>query len=190
MKQLGIVLGALILLAVLFAGWTMGYYNQFVNMDEGIKNAWAQVENQLQRRSDLVPNLVNTVKGYAAHEKEVFTNIADARSRLAGAKDVSEKIDAANQMTSALSRLLVIVEQYPDLKANESFNRLMDELAGTENRLAVERKRYNDRVMEYNQMRRRFPPSLIAGIFSFVEAPYFKVAESAKEAPRVDFGAK
>lgn len=161
----------------------MGYFNQFVNMDEGIRNAWSQVENQLQRRSDLTPNLVNTVKSYAAHEKEVFTNIDNARAKLAGAKSVDEKIDAANQMTSALSRLLVVVEQYPQLKADPSFNRLMDELAGTENRLAVERKRYNDKVLEYNQVRRRFPSSVVAGLFSFVEATYFKTAETAKETP-------
>jgi len=190
MKKLGIVLGVFALISFIFAGWMMGYYNQFVNMDEGIKNAWAQVENQLQRRSDLIPNLVNTVKGYAAHEKEVFTNIADARAKLAGAKSVGEKIDAANEMTSALSRLLVVVERYPDLKANESFNRLMDELSGTENRLAVERKRYNDQVLEYNQMRRRFPSNVIAGMFAFVEATYFKVPEAAKETPKVDFGTK
>lgn len=190
MKQLGIILGVFALIAILFAGWMMGYYNQFVNMDEGIKNAWAQVENRLQKRSDLIPNLVNTVKGYAAHEKEVFTNIADARAILAGAKSVNDKIDAANQMTSALSRLLVVVEQYPQLKADQSFARLMDELAGTENRLAVERKRYNDKVLEYNQMRRRFPSNTIAGIFAFVEAPYFKAVETAKETPKVDFGAK
>lgn len=190
MKQLGIVLGVFLLIAVVFAGWMMGHYNQFVNMDEGIKNAWAQVDNQLQRRSDLIPNLVNTVKGYAAHEKEVFTNIANARAKLAGARSVGDKIDAANEMTSALSRLLVVVERYPELKANESFNRLMDELAGTENRLAVERKRYNDHVLEYNQMRRRFPSNIIAGIFGFVEAAYFKAPEAAKEAPKVDFGTK
>lgn len=190
MKQLGIVLGVFLLIAVIFAGWMMGHYNQFVNMDEGIKNAWAQVDNQLQRRSDLIPNLVNTVKGYAAHEKEVFTNIADARAKLAGARSVGDKIDAANEMTSALSRLLVVVERYPELKANESFNSLMDELAGTENRLAVERKRYNDHVLGYNQMRRRFPSNIIAGIFGFVEAAYFKAPEAAKEAPKVDFGTR
>src|SRR3990172_12956178 len=122
MKKAGIILIALALLFILFGGWLFGYYNSFVNMDEGIKNAWAQVENQLQRRSDLIPNLVNTVKGYASHEKEVFTNIADARAKLGGAKSVGEKIDAANEMTSALSRLLVIVEQYPQLKADQSFN--------------------------------------------------------------------
>ena len=190
MKTAGIVLGVLILIAVLFAGWMMGYYNQFVNMDEGVKSAWAQVENQLQRRSDLIPNLVNTVKGYASHEKEVFTNIADARAKLAGATTPADKIDAANQMTSALSRLLVIVEQYPQLKADQSFNRLMDELAGTENRLAVERKRYNDHVQEYNQLRRRVPSNIIAGLFGFPEAAYFKAPETAKETPKVDFGTK
>lgn len=190
MKQLGIVLGALVLLSVLIAGWMMGYYNRFVNMDEGIKNAWAQVENQLQRRNDLIPNLVNTVKGYAAHEKEVFENIANARAKLSGAQTVGDKINAANEMTTALSRLLVVVEQYPNLKADQSFARLMDELAGTENRLAVERKRYNDRVLEYNQVRRRLPSNIIAGIFNFGEAAYFKVPEAAKEAPKVDFGVK
>lgn len=157
----------------------MGYFNQFVNMDEGIRNAWSQVENQLQRRSDLIPNLVNTVKGYTPHEKEVFTNIANARAKLAGAKNVDEKIDAANQMTSALSRLLVVVEQYPQIKEDLSFNRLMDELAATENRLTVERKRYNDKVLEYNQVRREFPSSLVAGLFSFVDATYFKAEEGA-----------
>lgn len=177
-------------MAFIFAGWMMGYYNKFVNMDEGIKNAWAQVENQLQRRSDLIPNLVNTVKGYASHEKEVFTKVADARAKLAGAKNPTDKIEAANEMTSALSRLLVVVEQYPQLKADQSFNRLMDELAGTENRLAVERKRYNDQVLEYNAMRRRVPSNMIATMFAFVEAPYFKVPEAAKETPKVDFGAK
>lgn len=190
MKTLGIVLGVLILISVLFAGWMMGHYNRFVNMDEGIKNAWAQVENQLMRRNDLIPNLVNTVKGYASHESEVFTKIADARAKLAGAKTPADKIDAANEMTSALSRLLVVVEQYPQLKADQSFNRLMDELAGTENRLAVERKRYNDHVLEYNAMRRRVPSNIIAGVFGFVEAAYFKAPEAAKETPKVDFGTK
>ena len=190
MKKAGIILIALALLFILLGGWLFGYYNSFVNMDEGIKNAWAQVENQLQRRSDLIPNLVNTVKGYAKHEKEIFENIANARTKLAGAQSIGDKITAANEVTSALGRLLVIVEQYPNLKADQSFSKLMDELAGTENRIAVERKRYNDKVMEYNQMRRRFPSKIIASMFNFAEAAYFKVPESAKEAPKVDFGVK
>lgn len=189
MKKAGIILIALALLFILFGGWLFGYYNSFVNMDEGIKNAWAQVENQLQRRSDLIPNLVNTVKGYAKHEKEIFENIANARTKLAGSQSIGDKITAANEMTSALGRLLVIVEQYPNLKADQTFSKLMDELAGTENRIAVERKRYNDKVMEYNQMRRRFPSKIIASMFNFAEAAYFKAPESAKEAPKVDFGA-
>ncbi|MBI3353880.1 MAG: LemA family protein [Nitrospirae bacterium] len=190
MKKAGIILIALALLFILFGGWLFGYYNSFVNMDEGIKNAWAQVENQLQRRSDLIPNLVNTVKGYAKHEKEIFENIASARAKLAGAQSIGDKITAANEMTSALGRLLLIVERYPNLKADQSFSKLMDELAGTENRIAVERKRYNDKVMEYNQMRRRFPSNIIASMFNFAEAAYFKAPESAKEATKVDFGVK
>ena len=181
------VLGAVILAAAVFFTWIMGSYNSFVNMDEGVSAQWKQVENQLQRRNDLIPNLVNTVKGYAAHEKGLFESIADARARLAGAKTRAESIDAANNMSSAISRLLMVVENYPQLKSNEQFNRLMDELSGTENRLAVERKRYNEMVMSYNAMRRRFPTNMIAGIFHFQEAQYFKAAEEAKTVPKVDF---
>lgn len=190
MKRLLIAVVVLVVLSVLMGGWLFGYYNRFVNMDEGIKNAWAQVENQLQRRNDLIPNLVNTVKGYAAHEKGVFENIANARARLAGAQTIGDKVNAANDMTSAISRLLVVVEQYPNLKADQSFSRLMDELAGTENRLAVERKRYNDQVLEYNQLRRRIPSNIIAALFNFGEATYFKTPETAKELPKVDFGTR
>src|SRR4030066_15224 len=158
------IVGGILLLLVILFGSFMGTYNSLQIQDETVTSSWAQVENQLQRRNDLIPNLVNTVKGYASHEKEIFTNIADARSKLGGAKSVGEKIDAANEMTSALSRLLVIVEQYPQLKADQSFNRLMDELAGTENRLAVERKRYNDHVQEYNQLGRRIPSNITQGV--------------------------
>src|SRR5471030_3278544 len=135
-------------------------YNTFVTQEEAIKAQWAQVENQLQRRNDLIPNLVETVKGYATHEESVFKDIADARSQLLNAKTPQESITAANQQTSALGRLLAVVENYPNLKANEQFNRLMDELAGTENRLAVERGRYNDRVREYDTARGQFPSNL------------------------------
>jgi len=146
------------------------------------------VDNQLQRRNDLIPNLVATVKGYAAHEKGVLDDIAAARAKMAGAKSPAETIEGSNQMSSALSRLLVVVENYPNLKADQSFNRLMDELAGTENRLAVERKRYNDLVMEFNAMRRRFPTNVVASLFNFGEASYFEVPKEAKALPKVDFG--
>src|SRR5437867_8720458 len=142
-------------------------YNRFVNQEEAIKGQWAQVENQLQRRNDLIPNLVETVKGYAQHEQGVFKDIADARSQLLGAKSPEEKIEAANRQTSALGRLLAIAENYPQLKANEQFNRLMDELSGTENRLAVERMRYNQKVEEYNAARRQFPANVTAKMFGF-----------------------
>src|SRR5258705_5996686 len=162
-------------------------YNRFVGQEEAIKAQWAQVENQLQRRNDLIPNLVETVKGYAQHEEGVFKDIADARARLLAAKSPEETIAAANQQTSALGRLLAVVENYPQLKANEQFNRLMDELAGTENRLAVERMRYNERVQEYNTSRRQFPANLTAKLFSFKEYPFFQAPPEAKGVPKVNF---
>jgi LemA protein len=162
-------------------------YNRFVSQEEAIKAQWAQVENQLQRRNDLVPNLVETVKGYAAHEKGVFEAVADSRARLAGAGTPAETIAAANAQSSALARLLAVVENYPQLKANEQFNRLMDELAGTENRIAVERMRYNERVQEYNTTRRQFPSNITAGIFGFKEYPFFEAPDAAKEVPKVNF---
>src|ERR671930_2785881 len=144
-------------------------YNTFVSQEEAIKAQWAQVDNQLQRRNDLIPNLVETVKGYAQHEEGIYKDIADARARLLAAKSPEETIAAANQQTTALGRLLAVVENYPQLRANEQFNRLMDELAGTENRLAVERMRYNERVQEYNAQRRRFPSNMTAKMFGFKE---------------------
>ncbi len=162
-------------------------YNRFVSQEEAIKSQWSQVENQLQRRNDLIPNLVETVKGYAQHEEGVFKDIADARSRLLAAKSPEETIAAANQQTSALGRLLAISENYPQLKANEQFNRLMDELSGTENRLAVERMRYNQRVQEYETSRRQFPANLTARVFGFKEYPYFQAPPEAKPVPRVNF---
>src|SRR3954463_8045644 len=163
-------------------------YNRFVGQEEAIKAQWAQVENQLQRRNDLIPNLVETVKGYAAHEEDVFKAVADSRARLAGARSPEESIEAANAQTNALARLLAVVENYPQLKANEQFNRLMDELSGTENRIAVERMRYNERVQAYNTSRRQFPANLTAGMFGFKEYPFFKAPESAREVPKVNFG--
>ena len=162
-------------------------YNQLVILDEGVKTAWAQVENQLQRRYDLIPNLVETVKGYAAHEKETFIEVTNARSRAAGANSPQEAIEANSALASALGRLMVIVERYPELKANQNFIRLQDELAGTENRLSVERRRYNETVRTYNQKIRSFPVNMIAGMFEFERANLFEVAGEAKQAPKVKF---
>src|SRR6202140_798328 len=175
---------ALTLSALPLAGCS---YNRFVGQGEAIKAQWAQVENQLQRRNDLIPNLVETVKGYAAHEEGVYREIADARSRLLSAKSPEETISAANQQTSALGRLLAIAENYPQLKANEQFNRLMDELSGTENRIAVERMRYNERVQEYDTARRQFPGNLTAKMFGFKEYPFFQAPPEAKQVPKVNF---
>ena len=162
-------------------------YNRFVGQEEAIKAQWAQVENQLQRRNDLIPNLVETVKGYAQHEEGVFKEIADARGRLLAAKSPEETIAAANQQTTALGRLLAIAENYPQLRANEQFNRLMDELSGTENRIAVERMRYNEKVQEYNTSRRQFPANVTAKLFGFKEYPFFQAPPEAKTVPKVTF---
>jgi LemA protein len=162
-------------------------YNRFTAQEEAIKAQWGQVENQLQRRSDLIPNLVETVKGFAQQEKDVIQSVTDARAKMAGATTPAERIAAANAESSALARLLVVVENYPQLKSNETFARLMDELAGTENRLATERMRYNERLQEYNTLRRRFPSNVTAKIFGFEEYPYFDAPESATAAPKVDF---
>jgi LemA protein len=165
-------------------------YNRFVGQEEAIKAQWAQVENQLQRRNDLIPNLVETTKGVAQQEKDVFGQIAESRAKLAGARTPEEQMEAANQQSSALARLLVVVENYPQLRSNESFNRLMDELSGTENRLAVERMRYNERVQEYNTSRRQFPANVTAGIFGFKVYPLFKAPPEAQKVPTVNFGQK
>jgi LemA protein len=162
-------------------------YNRFVSQEEAVKAQWAQVQNQLQRRNDLIPNLVETVKGYASHEQEVFQQIAESRAKLAGAQTPADAIAAANQQSAALGRLLVIAENYPNLKANEQFNRLSDELAGTENRIAVERMRYNERVQEYNTGRRQFPGVITAKIFNFRDYPLFEAPVAAQQVPRVTF---
>jgi LemA protein len=162
-------------------------YNTFVGQEEAIKGQWAQVENQLQRRNDLIPNLVETVKGYATHEEGVYKDIAESRSRLLSAKSPEETIQAANQQTGALGRLLAIAENYPQLRANEQFNRLMDELSGTENRIAVERMRYNERIQEYNIARRRFPSNVTAKMFGFKEYPFFQAPAEARQVPKVNF---
>ena len=163
-------------------------YNQMVTMKEQVDSAWAQVQNQLQRRNDLIPNLVEVTKGYAAHEKEIFESVANARSRLIAAGSRDEQIEAANQLTGALGRLLAIAEQYPQLKANEQFARLSDELAGTENRIAVERKRYNDAVQAFNTYIKQLPRNLYAGWLGFSAQKYFEVPAAAQQVPKVDFG--
>jgi LemA protein len=176
--------GILGLLALLLGGCS---YNRFVSQEETIKAQWAQVENQLQRRNDLIPNLVETVKGYAAQEQEVYKSIAESRAKLAGATTPEQKIAAANEQSAALARLLVIVENYPQLKSNETFARLMDELSGTENRIAVERMRYNEAVQTYNTARRQFPANVTAKVFGFNEYKLFEAPPEAKVAPKVDF---
>lgn len=186
-KLVGPLLGIVafvVILAIVF----VPSYNKFVNLEEDIDQAYAQVETQLQRRLDLIPNLVNTVKGFASHEKEVIGEISEARSKLAGARGPEEQAAADAQLSSALSRLLVVVENYPDLKANQNFTQLMDELAGTENRITVARKDYNDTVSKYNRQVKRLPGKFVASIFGFEEKEYFKAAEGAEQAPSVDFG--
>ena len=163
-------------------------YNRFVSQEEAIKTQWSQVENQLQRRNDLIPNLVETTKGIAQQEKDVFGQIADSRAKMAGARTPDEQIQAANQQSAALARLLVVVENYPQLRSSESFNRLMDELSGTENRIAVERMRYNERVQEYNVARRQFPSNITASLFGFKEYPLFNAPPAAEQVPKVNFG--
>lgn len=173
-------------LAGLFGSY-IRYHNSFVSLEEKIDGTWAEVENNLQRRADLIPNLVATVKGYARHEEEVFTEIANARSRLLGAGGVNEKAAAASEFESALGRLLVVVEKYPELKADQRFAELQDELAGTENRLAVARMRYNESVQDFNARIRRFPGSMIAGMMGLEKKNYFEAAPGTEKAPEVRF---
>ena len=175
---------AIVTLALSLSGCS---YNRFTASEEAIKTQWAQVQNQLQRRNDLIPNLVETAKGFAQQERDVFGQIAESRAKLAGAKTPEETIKAANEQSSALARLLVIVENYPQLKSDATFMRLMDELAGTENRLSTERMRYNERVQEYNTLRRQFPSNVTAKAFGFKEYPYFEAPPTAQQAPKVDF---
>jgi LemA protein len=186
MILVGVLVGIL-LLAISLYGFFRGTYNQFVSLDEGVKSSWAQVENQLQRRFDLIPNLVETVKGYAKQEKDVLVEVTNARAKVGGANTVPDKINANNELSGALSRLLVVVEKYPDLKSNQNFLRLQDELAGTENRIAVERKRYNDTVKVYNVAIRSFPANILAGMFGFNKAAFFEAPAVAKAAPQVKF---
>jgi LemA protein len=180
------VIVILVLVGFLYS-FFKGTYNQFVTLDEAVKSSWAQVENQLQRRYDLIPNLVETVKGYAKQEQNVLVEVTNARARVGGAATVPDKISANNELSGALSRLLVVVEQYPDLKSNQNFLRLQDELAGTENRISVERRRYNEAVQVYNVAIRSFPANLLAGMYGFDKAAFFEAPAGAKAAPQVKF---
>ena len=180
-------IGAVVLLAVF---WFFGTRNSLVSLKEDVEMQQSQIETTLQRRSDLIPNLVATVKGYANHEEEVFTEIADARSKLAGSiesGDMKSISEAHNALDSALGRLLAISENYPDLKASEQFIALQDELAGTENRIAVARQHYNEKLNTYNTTVQRFPTSIVAGMSGYYPMQYFEADESAKKVPKVDF---
>ncbi|HXN24560.1 MAG TPA: LemA family protein [Candidatus Dormibacteraeota bacterium] len=188
MKNVLIVLVVLAILAAMFGGLYVSRRNEMVLKSNAVQAAWSQVDIVLQRRADLIPNLVETVKGFAAQEQTVFGEIARARSQLLSARTPAERISANNQLDSALGRLLVVVENYPQLKSNENFLRLQDELAGTENRIAVERKRYNDAVLDYNNYIGVFPNSLIASFAGFKKNDaYFQAQESSRQAPKVQF---
>ena len=179
-----VLIGLLVLGAVMFGGFYVNSRNTMVQQKEAITAAWAQVDTVIQRRADLIPNLVETVRGFADQEREVFTNVAEARAKLAGSQSPADTIQANDQLSGALSRLLLIVERYPELKSDQNFIRLQDELAGTENRIAVERRRYNQAVQDYNTYIQLFPNNLVAGMSGFArEEAYFRTTEEARQAP-------
>lgn len=187
MKKLLGPIGIIVIILVVIALLFISKYNSLVTAEENVDSKWAQVENQLQRRYDLIPNLVESVKGYANHEQEVIANITEARAQMGNASSPEEQAVANDALTGALSRLLVVVENYPNLKADANFRQLMDELAGTENRLAVAREDYNNEVQQFNKHVKRFPGNLIAGMFGFEQKEYFKAAAGADKAPSIDF---
>src|SRR3984893_445461 len=188
MKQASVVIVVLVIVALLFGGMYVSHRNQMVLLNEAVRSDWAQVDVVLQRRADLIPNLVATVKGYAAQEQTVFDDIAKARASLLGAKTPQDKIAANGQLDGALGRLLVIVENYPQIKSNKNFLRLQDELAGTENRIAVERKRYDDALQAYNAYIALFPNNIFASWAGFERNnAYFAASEASREAPKVQF---
>ncbi|RKQ16663.1 LemA family protein [Ureibacillus endophyticus] len=187
-KGNALLISVIILVAIgIFGIYVFSKYNSIVTSEENISSKWSQVENQLQRRFDLIPNLVNTAKGYAAHEEEIFLKLAEARSEYGSAKSIEDVANANDELSQALSNLFVVVENYPELKSNEQFNMLMTELAGTENRIAVARKDYNEAVQEYNSTIRRFPGSIIANMFDFELKTYFEVQEGIEEVPTIQF---
>jgi LemA protein len=188
MKSVWIVIGVLVLGALLIGGSLFGVRNDLVRERNDVQGKWAQVDNDLKRRADLIPNLVETVKGFAKQEQTVFTGIAEARSRLLNAPSPQEKIDANNQLSGALGRLLVLQERYPELKSNENFLRLQDELSGTENRIAISRRDYNESVTKYNTDIELFPKNIAASLFGFQRNDaYFKTTEEEKKVPSVKF---
>ena len=193
-----IAIGVVVILIIIMISSIIGTYNNMVKLDEGVKEKWSQVENVYQRRYDLIPNLVNTVKGYAAHEKETFTAVTEARAKAGGTFNISEQVlndpamfqkfqQAQSSLGGALQRLMVVMEKYPDLKANQNFLALQDQLEGTENRIAVERKRFNEAARYYNTYIKMFPKVILANMFGFDEKQYFKSTEGAEEAPKVEF---
>ncbi len=187
LKIILIILGVILLVGFIGFRWVISGYNRVIVMDENVKGKWAQVENQLKRRYDLIPNLVETVKGYAKHEKELFENIAEARTKYFQAKDVKGKIEGANRLEGVLSRLLLLREAYPELKANQSFLKLKDSLEGTENRISVERKRYNEAVQFLNTFIRTFFGRFFAVMAGISNAEYYEIPEAEKETPKVKF---
>lgn len=187
LKPWHIVLIVVAVLVVLLVGYTVSSYNGLVTLRQEVTQKDSDIQTTLQRRADLIPNLVNTVKGYASHEESIMKEVSDARAALVGAKDTGAQLAANDRMTSALNRLLAIAENYPDLKANTNFIQLQDELAGTENRITQARRVYNDAVKTYNTKIQRFPTSLIAGIFNFDAFEYFQANENAQEVPSVNF---
>jgi len=196
-KPLAITLGAIALCVILALLFFTGVYNQFVTSEERVKSAWSQVENVYQRRADLVPNLVQTVKGYAAHERRTLEEVINARSKASSIQMTPNTINdaemlgrfqaAQGELTQALSRLMVVVERYPDLKASQNFLALQTQLEGTENRIAVERRRYNEEARAFNTLRRTFPNNLLAGLYGFSSKAYFEAEEGAERAPQVSF---
>jgi LemA protein len=188
MKRGGLIAAIVVVVLVLMVlGQVFGGYNRLVTARENVKQRWSQVDNQLQRRNDLITNLVETVRGVAKQELAVFGEIANARAQMAGAHSQDQQVQAGRAMDSALGRLLVVVENYPQLRSSDLFRQLMDELAGTENRLATERMRYNQGVQDYNVMIQRFPTNLYAGLLGFQAATYYQIPEGARAVPRVDF---
>lgn len=179
-----IVIGSIVLILVLFS---VSRYNSLVSSQETVKGQWSEIDNQLKRRADLIPNLVNTVKGAAAHEKEIIDSVTNARAKLAGAGGPVDKAAANAELSSALSRLMVVVENYPQIKANENFRALQDQLEGTENRISTARGRYNETVKEHNSKIKRFPNNMFAGMFGVDSAEYFEVADADKKTPEVKF---
>ena len=187
MKKSTIVIIVVVVILVAIIAGLVSNYNGVVSLSEEVDNKFATIDTMLQRRADLIPNLVNTVKGYTNQEQAVIDSVTDARAKLAGANSVGEKANADQELSTALSNLLVVVENYPDLKSSQNFINLSDELAGTENRIATARKDYNDAVKEYNTKIKRFPTNIVYGMFGYGEKEYFQASEGSEEVPTVDF---